>query len=292
MLPFHSRAANAAACTNGHFNEALLQTAFLDIVQRRNAIVDTVNNHVSIVVGITIHGAKDTARGGEQTSTAFLQRIFTLLNGDALLLEPIGQLFKGEHTVHQAGISLCFRLFGDAGSNKHGFDAGIFLLDLLTMGLHRRKHRCQIRQNFRIVLFHQGIHGMAASGNDNLLLALTDNILVFGLHNRGADCSFLSAGEAQLLQSLLHGSDGGARVVGHERGRQTGDDRTALDQLNSAGHIIADLLGVLGTYHKTLTAENTFVTDNLCLARGIFDGFHGTVANAFVTVHTVGFLQL
>lgn len=110
-LTLHGRAANAAARADGHLDEALFQAPLFDVLQGGEDVVDAIHHHVGVLRGIAVHGAQDTAGGGEQPGAALLQVVLPLLNGDALLLEPIGKLLEGEDAVHQARVSLGLRLW-------------------------------------------------------------------------------------------------------------------------------------------------------------------------------------
>ena len=227
-LPLHGGAADAAARADGHLDEALLQAPLLDVVQGGQYILDAVYHQVGVVGGIALHGAQDAAGGGEQPGTALLQVVLPLLHGDTLLLQPVGELLEGEDAIGVARVGVGLGFFGDAGPDEHGLGVGVLLLDLLAVGLHGRHHRSQIGQHLGVIFLYQRIHRMAAGGDDDLLLALVDDVFILGLHNGRAHSRLFRSGKSQLLQGLLHGGNGGARVVGHKRGSHAGNDRAAL----------------------------------------------------------------
>ena len=67
--------------------------------------------------------------------------------------------------------------------------------------------------------------------------------------------------------------------------------RAALEQNLDLFSLVNDLLCVLRTDYKALTAHDALVADDICLIAGKTNGFDRTVTNTLVTVFTVGFFQ-
>ena len=86
-------------------------------------VLDAVYHQVGVVGGIALHGAQDAAGGGEQPGTALLQVVLPLLHGDALLLQPVGELLEGEDAVGVARVGVGLGFFRDAGPDEHGLGA-------------------------------------------------------------------------------------------------------------------------------------------------------------------------
>ena len=187
---------------NPYYTEAVAQqcmdTIFLPTIAAMNAEGRTFQGCLYFGLMLTPKGPKVieyNCRFGDPET----QVVLPLLDGDVLLLEPIGKLLEGEDAVHQAGVSLGLRLFGDAGPDEDGLHLGVLLLDFLAVGLHGGKHCGQVRQGLGIVLFHQGVDRVAAGGDDNFLAALPDDVLILGLDDGRANGGFLHPGKAQLF---------------------------------------------------------------------------------------------
>ena len=106
---------------------------------------------------------------------------------------------------------------------------------------------------------------MTAGGYDHLLFPSCHHLLIPLFHNGSAHRRLLRRGETECLQGLLHGVDAHL-IVGRIAGRETDIDRLSRsDQRFCLLHVIADLLGVLGTVHITAAAENTLVRNDMRL---------------------------
>ena len=205
-----------------------------------------------------------------------------------LRFQPVGQLFKGQHGVRKALIMLRLILFGNAGTDKDHLRIGHSFLDIFAVSLHGREHIGQIGQLRRKIFLNQQIDRMATGGNQNIPVSLPQKPLIFGLHDRGSDGSFLHLGKAQFFQCLAHSGNANAIVIGNKGRRQTDINRIfGLNHHPYLFRFVHNLFCILRTNHKALSAKNTFVPDDVRLVARKTDGFHRTMTNAFITVLTV-----
>ena len=61
VIPFHSRTADTASCADRHFNKAFFQSAFLNIIQSSNAVIDSVYSEVSVILRIAEHRTENSS---------------------------------------------------------------------------------------------------------------------------------------------------------------------------------------------------------------------------------------
>ena len=261
------------------------------VVQHLQTVLRTVHCHVGVIPIGLFHTAQNSACRGKQACFAafFLHRC--LPHGDVLLLQPVGQLIKGEDGIDLLAL-LCLALFGNTGSDEYRFSTGEPALDIDAVRLHGRHDRRQVPQQRRIVPADQQIDRRTAGGNDDVPIALRCHAVIFPFNNRGAQRSLLSIGKAQLLQRFPQLLYSAAGIISKERGRQTGDHRrTALQHHPHLIHLADDLLGVLRTNHKALSAHDAFILNDICLIARKADRLDRTVADTFIAVFTVGFFQ-
>lgn len=64
-----------------------------------------------------------------------------------------------------------------------------------------------------------------------------------------------------------------------------------MQQISQPPSLTFDLLGVLGTDHKALPAQNALVSDNMRLVAGKPNGLHRAMAYAFIAILTIRFLE-
>ena len=129
---------------------------------------------------------------------------------------------------------------------------------------------------------------MAAGGDHDIPVRFLQDPVVFTLDDRRADCGLLNIVKAELLQRGAHGFYAHAGVVG-DKGRREADDygSAALQQNADLFGLINDLLGVLRTHNKAVTAKNALVADYMRLISGKAYGLYRTVADAFITVFAI-----
>ena len=203
--------------------------------------------------------------------------------------EPLGQLLKGQHRVHDALVAVGLVLFGQARPDEHGPGIRVTAFDVETMRLHGGSNVGKIWQQIRVVFLDEQVDAVAAGRDQNIPLTVAQQLLVGGLDMRRADGSLLCAGEAQRFQPGFKRA-----VVICDKGRRDGGVygrvpcEQHLDLLNAA----RDLLGVLRADDKTLAAENAFVAHDVRLACRKPDGLDRTGANAAVAVFAIGALEL
>ena len=292
VVPLHYRAANAAALAGGHFNKALVDLSFPDILQGSHAVLHSVQSQIGVFRISLCHGPQHTAGGGEKSGPGFLLRLHDRSRLHLLPLHPEGQLFKGKYRIHNAFVVLSLILFCHTGTNKDGSGIGDSSFNIRAVGLHGRDHIRQAVEQIRIVLLDQQIDGMAAGGDDHIPVILPDHPLIFGLDHRSAHGSLLHLVKAQLFQSFPHGFNTGTVVVCHKGGRQAHHHRIAgLEKGSDLFRAVHDLLCILGTYRKAPAAENALVSNNMGLIGRKANGLHRAVTNALITVFAVGFLK-
>ena len=129
---------------------------------------------------------------------------------------------------------------------------------------------------------------MAAGGDDDIVGRRIDEAVVFPLDDGGADGCLFNVVEAELLERFAHRADAGALVIGDKGGGQADDDRRiGLQQHLDLFGLIDDLLGVLRTDNKALTAHDALVANDVSLVAGKADGFDGAVPDALIAVPAV-----
>ena len=162
----------------------------------------------------------------------------------------------------------------------------------LAVGLHGGKHVRQIGQHIRKIFLDEKVHTVAAGGNKDIPLLLVQYAFILVFHDGSTHRRFFCVKEAQLLQGFPHTVDTHALIVGHEGGGQAHDDLfPALQEHFGFFRFVHDLLGILGTHHKTVAAEDALSPDDIGLIAGKADGFDRAMTDAFVAVLAVGFLQ-
>ena len=165
-------------------------------------------------------------------------------------------------------------------------------LDILAVRLHRRQHIGKAGKGGRIVFLDEQIDRMAAGGDDHIAVFVAHHPFVFCLDNRRTDRCFLYICEAEFAKSLAHGTDSYTFVICNEGRRKTDVDRCArLKKHLDLFGFVYDLLGVLWTYDKALTAHDAVRADDVCLVAGEADGFYRTVPDTVITVFAVGFFE-
>lgn len=118
-------------------------------------------------------------------------------------------------------------------------------------------------------------------------------MLIFCLDYCCADSGLLGVEKAELLERFAHRVYAHALIVCNERRSEADNDRVAaLEQDFYFFGLVNYLLCILRTYDKALTAEDTFVADNICLIAREAYRLHRAMADTFIAVFTVGFLRV
>ena len=133
---------------------------------------------------------------------------------------------------------------------------------------------------------------MTTRRNDHIASLFAQKTVILALDDRCADRGFLRIVKAEFFQCAAYGFDACAFIVCDKRRSQTHHNRVAA--LNQYAHLFdaaCNLLGVLRTDNKTVSAQDTFIPDDVRLIARKADGFDRTVTNALVTILTVGFFQ-
>ena len=135
---------------------------------------------------------------------------------------------------------------------------------------------------------YQQIHGVAAGRNKHVPVLFTQHPLIFVLDNGCTDSGFLRIGKSELFKGGAHIIDPDSVIIRGERRREACYHRSsALDHDPDLLGFACYLLCVLRTYHKALTAENAFVSDDVRLISREAYRLHGAVADTFVAVFAV-----
>ena len=156
------------------------------------------------------------------------------------------------------------------------------------MSLHGRNHVGEKIKLLGEIFLNEQVDRMTAGGNYNIPCSLVYHALVFVFDNGGPDGGFLHVVETDLFKGAFHGAYSHALVICHKGGCKADNDRlAALKKHSDLFGFVNYLLCVLRTYYKTLTAQNTFVSDYIRLVSGKSYGFHGAMAYTFITVFAV-----
>ncbi len=259
-----------------------------DIAQRSHTVFCTVDRHVGIPRCILRHRFENTARSREESRMTMLIGVRLLTDGNAAGFQPFCQFFKSQYRVDSTLVMVCFVLFRYARTDKHCFRVRITLFNIPAVCLHRGHNIRQIRQRALEVLLNQQIDRMAAGGNQDITISLSENALIFGFDNRHTNSSFFHISKAKLFQCFPHSADAGAVIICRKGGRKADDNRAAaLEQNFYLFGFVHDFLCILRTYNKALTAQNTFVSDDMRLIAGEAYRLYRTVAYTFIAVFTV-----
>ena len=225
-----------------------------------------------------------------QTSFAACVLVGGLGQLDARTFQPLAKLGKGQNGI-DSFILGCLVFFGDAGADEYGLDAAHTALHIQTVSLSGGDNGRKSKQSVGVMLAHQQVDAGAAGGDKHVGLVLAENALVLGLDDGSAHRGLLDTLKSQLAQRVAHGGDAHA---GERRNKRRGNadvyllgGQHDLDVL----YVVFDLLGILGTDLKALTAQDAFVLNNVCLTCRELDSLDGAVTDALVTVFTVAFFE-
>ena len=288
MVFFHYRAADTAADARRHLDKTAVNFSAFDVAQRRHAVFDTVQRHVSIVGILLRERLEDAAGRREKTRAAFF--VGPDLGGERHpgRLEPGRQLVKRQHGIDDPLVIMRLVQLGHTRTDEHGLGPGNALFNILAVRLHRRQYVGQIRQFSRKILLNQKIDGVTTRRDDDVAVFLIHDALVFILDDRRPDGGFLDVIKSQLFERLAHRLDPDALVIGNERRRQTDDDRgAALQKHLHVFGLIDDLFRILRTDHKTRPATDALVSNDMRLVPRKSNRFDRTMANTFITILTI-----
>ena len=185
-----------------------------------------------------------------------------------------------------------FVFFRNAGTDEDRLCAGNPFFDIDTVCLHRGNDVRQIFQRLREMLLNQQVDRVTAGGDDNIPSVFLQHPFVFFLDNGCTDCGFFHIIESELFERFTHGIDADSMVIGKERRRKADDYRFASLKKNFyLFQLTCDFFCILRTHNKALSAENTFISDNVRLISRKTDRLYRTVADTLVTVFAVRFLK-
>ena len=292
VVLLHDGAADAAAYAGRHFNEALMDAAAFNILEGGDAVLHAVQGEIGIAGGVLGHGLENTAGGGEKAGAAFGGVVHFLFKGDPFGLEPVGQLLKGQDRIHEPLIMLRLVLLGHARPNEDGLGSRHPLFDIRAVCLHGGHNVRKVFQRRGVVFLDQQIDRMTAGGDDDIPILLAEHPLILVFDDGGADGGLLHVEKAQLFQGSAHGFDTDPFIVGDKGGSQADHHGiAALEEDSGLLGAVYDLLGVLGTNNKTMTAQNALIADDMGLVSRKADGLYGTVTDTLIAVFAVGFFQ-
>ena len=107
---------------------------------------------------------------------------------------------------------------------------------------------------------------MAAGGDDNIPFFLTKHTFVFGLDDGCTYGGLLYPVKAKLFERRTHRFNGSARVICYKGWRKADCHGTfTLDEHLRNRYVISDFFCVLRADNKALTAQDTFICDNVSL---------------------------
>ena len=158
----HHGATDATARAGGHLDKALVNLALRDVLECGDAVLHAVKRHVRVLGRVLRHGLEDSARGGEEPRTALVIGNDLALELDALLLEPIRQLLKGQDGIHCLTVLLALILLCDARTDKHRLGARDAALDVHAVRHHGRHDVREVGELLGEVLANQQVDRMTA----------------------------------------------------------------------------------------------------------------------------------
>ena len=292
VVLLHDRTADTAAHAGRHFYEALVDAAAFNVLEGGDAVLHAVQSEISIAGGILCHGLQYAAGGGEEAGAAFGGIVQFLFKSDPFGLQPVGQLLKGQYGIHKPLVMLCLVLLGHARADEDGLGARHPLFDIRAVSLHGGHDIRQVFQRRGEVFLDQQIDRMTAGGDDDIPIFLFEHPLILVFDDGGTDGGLLHVEKAQLFQGTAHGSNADPFIVGDEGGSQADHHGiAALEQDAGLLGAVHDLLGVLGTNNKTMTAQNALIADDMGLISRKADGLYGTVTDTLIAVFAVGSFQ-
>ena len=266
--------------------------AVFNVLECRHAVFNAVNRHVGIFRVVLRHGLEYAAGRREEARAAVLVRVRLAGKLNACRLEPTCQLVKSQNRVNYALVVLRLILFGNAGADKNGLCVRVSALYVLAVSLHGGEHVCKKRQLRRKIFLDEQVDRVAAGGDNDISRVAVNHMLIFCLDYCCADSGLLGVEKAELLERFAHRVYAHALIVCYERRSKADDDRVAaLEQDFYFFGLVNYLLCILRTYDKALTAEDTFVADNICLIAREAYRLHRAMADTFIAVFTVGFFK-
>ena len=133
---------------------------------------------------------------------------------------------------------------------------------------------------------------MTAGGDHNISVFFPKHSFVFFFYNGRTNGSLFHIIETKFFQRSSHGFNPDTFIISNKRRCKTYHHRfLSLKQYLYFFSFIHNLFCILRADYKTLSAQNTFVTDDMCLISGKTNRFYRAMTNALVTVFTIGFFQ-
>ena len=160
------------------------------------------------------------------------------------------------------------------------------------MGLHGRNDVRKVVKRLGEVFLYQKIYRMTTRRNDDVSVFVFEHPVIFVFDDSRADGSLLYVVKAELFQSLSHRLNADAVVICYKRRGKAYENGVGSVKKNLCFFgFVYNLFCILRTYHEALTAEYTFVADNMRLIPRKANGFYRAVTYTFVAVFTVGFFK-
>ena len=114
------------------------------------------------------------------------------------------------------------------------------------------------------------------------------NSLIFSFYYCGSYRGLFGVKKAEFFQSFSHSAYTDAVVIRDKRRSETDNNRVAAFQEDfRLFGFVNYFFRVLGTYHKTLSAKNTLVSDNMSLIPREPNGLYRAVANTLIAIFTI-----
>ena len=285
-------AVDAAALAGAHLDKDVAELAVFQLVKHGATVVHAVDGDAAVSLHL-VGGLEHAAGGGIKARALAVARLH-MVGGqlDMLGSQPVAQLVVGEGDIG-IGALVGLGLFGDARADEHRKRLRVLLLDGLAVRLHGGEHLGQVGEHGGVILLDEHVDGRAAAGNEHALLALAHDARVLVADQLRAHGGFLHLGKAQALEGVRHHVQGAdAEIRDEGRGQAAHHMLACGNGLLDAGHVIADLLGLLGAGHEAVAAQDALVVHDLGGVVGIGDRLDRAGADALVAVRAVVFVEV
>ena len=285
-------AVDAAALAGAHLDKDVAELAVFQLVKHGAAVVHAVDGDAAVSLHL-VGGLEHAAGGGIKARALAVARLH-MVGGQLDMLggQPVAQLVVGEGDIG-IGAFVGLGLFGDARADEHRKRLRVLLLDGLAVRLHGGEHLGQVGEHGGVILLDEHVDGRAAAGNEHALLALAHDARVLVADHLRAHGGFLHLGKAQALEGVGHHVQGADTEIRDEgRGQAAHHMPAGGDGLLDAGHVVSDLLGLLGAGHEAVAAQDALVVHDLGSVVGIGDRLDRAGADALVAVRAVVFVEV